>query len=428
MDRADRRASQVADYWATYRCAIASNPFYHAKFLAAGCLDRPIRTWADYRSLPFTTKSELVEDQTAHPPYGTNRGVPLASFCRIHQTSGTSTGRPLRWLDTATSWSWVVERWYDGLAGLVRVRPDDRVFFPFSFGPFLGFWAGFEAITRNGIMALPGGGMPSSARLKYLLEHRATVVCCTPTYALHLAETAAAEQINLANSPVRALVVAGEPGGAVPAIRERIEAAWGARVFDHYGLSEVGPVAFECPDAPRQLRVLEQQFIVEVLEPGQDREVSEGETGEVVITNLGRSDCPVIRYRTGDLVVPALRNGELFFNGGVIGRVDDMIHVRGNNLYPTAIEAVVMRFPEVAEYRIVIDQTGPLTDLRIEIEPTNRANGELVCKTLSQVIRDELLFRAAVVAVPPGSLPRFEMKARRVVKIGSPNSTPKSSH
>jgi phenylacetate-CoA ligase len=415
-DRADRRATQVADFHNTLAWADGHNPFYTAKFAAAGCAGRPVRTWDDYRRLPFTTKDELIADQAAHPPYGTNLSFPLADYRRVHQTSGTSTGRPLRWLDTPRCWEWVVDGWWQGLTGCAGLRDDDRVFFPFSFGPFLGFWAGFEAVVNHGVMALPGGGMPTTARVKYLLEHRATVVCCTPTYALHLAEVAAAEGTDLAGSNVRVVVVAGEPGGSIRPTRERIEAAFGAGVCDHYGLSEVGPVAFEPDESPGLLRVLENAFIVEVLEPDGDREVSDGEVGEVVVTNLGRYASPVIRYRTGDLVRVAYRDGDLFFDGGVLGRADDMIHVRGNNLYPSAVEAVVRRFPEVAEFRLVVDDSGPLADLRIEVEPLPAADGHRLCEAIGRAVRDELLFRTAVVPVPAGSLPRFEMKARRLVR------------
>jgi phenylacetate-CoA ligase len=392
-------------------------PFYARKFAAAGVDPTAVHTWDDYRRLPFTTKSELVADQAEHPPYGTNGFDDRYSYTRLHQSSGTSTGRPLRWRDTSWSWDWVVIAWENGLrrAGILADAAD-RVFFPFSFGPFLGFWAAFEAVQRVHCLALSGGGMPTTARLRFLREHRATVVCCTPTYALHMAETAAAEGVDLARSGVTKVIVAGEPGGSIPATRERIEAAWGARVFDHYGLSEVGPVAFEPHDRPGQMWVNEDAFLVEVLDPAGDREVSDGEVGEVVVTNLGRGASPVIRYRTGDLVRPARREGRLYFDAGVIGRADDMIHVRGNNLYPSAIEAVVRRFPEVAEFRLVVDESGPLADLRIEVEPQPTADGHRVCEAIGRAVRDELLFRTAVVPVPSGSLPRFEMKARRLVR------------
>jgi phenylacetate-CoA ligase len=256
--------------------------------------------------------------------------------------------------------------------------------------------------------------MTSTARLRFLLEHSATVVFATPTYALHLAELAAKEKIDLARSPVRAVVVAGEPGGSIPATRERIESVWGARVFDHYGMTEIGPVAVEALDAPRNLILLGSEYISEVLVPGEDREAAAGEFGELVITNLGRTASPLLRYRTGDLVkvseVPSKPTWRQL-EGGIVGRADDMLHVRGNNLYPAAIEAIVRKFPEVAEYRLVVDHTGPLPDLGIEVE----SDAVGIAEAVSRAVRDELLFRVAVTAVAAGTLPRFELKAKRVV-------------
>jgi phenylacetate-CoA ligase len=384
---------------------VTRNRFYARKL--AGC------DLSKFDRLPFTNKAELAADQVEHPLYGSNLTYPQDRYCRLHQTSGTSSGHPLRWLDTPDSWEWLLQCWRDSFP-YMGLRSDDVFFFPFSFGPFLGFWSAFEAASRAGYLVLPGGGLTSTARLRFLLEHRATVVCCTPTYALHLAELAAQEGIDLAGSPVRMLIVAGEPGGSIPATRARIESVWGARVFDHYGMTEVGPVAVETVETPRSLLVMETQYIAEVLEPMSPRPVADGETGELVLTNLGRTGSPLIRYRTGD-VVKARRhtNGMLLLEGGILGRTDDMIHVRGNNLYPAAIEAVVRQFPEVAEFRLIVDRSGPLTDLSVEIELGKESPG--VADAVARAIRDELLFRVPVTAVPAGTLPRYEMKARRVM-------------
>jgi phenylacetate-CoA ligase len=300
---------------------------------------------------------------------------------------------------------------------IVGLTNADRLFFPFSFGPFLGFWTAFEAAARQGRLCLPGGGMSSVARLRFLLDHEVTVVLCTPTYALHLAETAATEGIDLAASAVRAVIVAGEPGGGIPATRSRIETAWGARLFDHCGMTEIGPAGIECPNNPAGVHLLESEYLAEVIDPPTGRAVPPGDLGELVLTNFGRSGSPLLRYRTGDLVRVDPRPcpcGRTFvrLEGGIRGRTDDMIHLRGNNLHPSALEAVIRRFPEVAEYRVEVDQSGPLANLRVEVEA---ANAE-VAERIGRAIRDEFLFRAEVVAVPPGSLPRFEMKARRVVR------------
>jgi phenylacetate-CoA ligase len=384
---------------------MSGNRFYARKF--AGCDLNSLNT------LPFTSKAELIADQVEHPPYGSNLTYPLDRYCRMHQTSGTSSGRALRWLDTPQSWEWLLGCWTDIFAHL-DLHAGDRFFFPFSFGPFLGFWTAFEAASRAGYLVLPGGGLTSTARLRFLLDHEATIVCCTPTYALHLAELAAAEKINLADSSVRMLIVAGEPGGSIPATRARIESVWGARVIDHYGMTEVGPVAVETVKAPANLIVLENRYIAEIVQPGSAVPAAEGEVAELVLTNLGRTGSPLIRYQTGDLVKARRGPGGMVLEGGILGRTDDMIHVRGNNLYPAAIEAVVRRFPEVAEFQIVVDRSGPLADLRLEIEPVSATPG--LEEAVARAIRDELLFRVPVTTVACGSLPRYEMKARRVVE------------
>jgi len=328
---------------------------------------------------------------------------------------------PLRWLDTPESWQWVLECWQN-IYEIVGLKAGDRLFFPFSFGPFLGFWGAFESASQLGFMCLPAGGMTSTARLRCLLDNDITVVLCTPTYALHLAETAREQLIDLSVSPVRALIVAGEPGGSIPATRQRIEAGWGARVFDHAGMTEIGPASVECTANPAGLHLLESEFIAEVLDPATLTPVSPGSVGELVLTNLGRLGSPLLRYRTGDLVRldsepcpcgrPFLR-----FSGGILGRTDDMIHLRGNNFYPSALENVIRRFTEVVEFRITVDQTEDLPVLRIELEADPGCSSLDLAQRLSQTIRDELLFRAQVKTVTPGSLPRFEMKANRLVRI-----------
>ena len=411
------RASQLAKLQLLMRAVSNSDGFYPNKYRAADCDPLAVTTPAEFAKLPLTTKAELAADQVNHPPYGTNLLQPQSEYCRVHQTSGTTTGRPLRWLDTAASWNWLLDCWWDGFHDCMGLTPDDRVFFPFSFGPFLGFWAAFEAVTRAGHFAISGGGMPTTTRLRTILEHRATVVCCTPTYALHLAEVAEAEKIDLHQSGVRAVVVAGEPGGSIPTTRERIAGVWGARVYDHYGLTEVGPVAFETTERPNEMRLLESKFLVEVLDPVSGLP---SESGELVLTNLGRLGSPLIRYRTGDLVTLSPDRdgaGNCYLVGGILSRADDMIHLRGNNLYPSAIEAVIRRFREVVEFRIVVDQSEALADLKIEIEPADNSNGVNLAESVSRAIRDDLLFRAEVVAVAPGTLPRFELKSQRVVRL-----------
>jgi phenylacetate-CoA ligase len=421
LDRPALEALQARRLAALIDGLLPANRFYARKFADAGLTPVEIRAPADLARLPFTTKDELAADQAAHPPYGTALSRPLTAYSRLHQTSGTSTGRPLRWLDTPEGWDALLGCWAK-IYRMVGLVPGERVFFPFSFGPFLGFWTAFEAAQRAGFLVLPGGGMTTTARLRFLLDHAATAVCCTPTYALHLAETAQREGLDLAASAVRTLIVAGEPGGGIPATRDRIEAAWGARLFDHYGLTEIGPVAVECADARGGLTLLETDYVAEVVDPATGEPVPAGTAGELVLTTLGRTGSPLLRYRTGDVVRAAASPGRralLWLEGGVRGRADDMIHVRGNNLYPSALEAVVRRVAGVAEYRVTLRQDGPLTAVRIEVEPDaalNPATATGLAARIDRAVRDELLFRAEVETVAPGTLPRFEMKAKRVVK------------
>ena len=404
----------------------ASNTFYRRKLSGAGGEGTPAASLdAVLSGLPFTTKAELQEDQERHPPFGTNLTQPLERYSRVHQTSG-STASPLRWLDTPSSWDRLVDAWGEVYRG-AGVVPADRVFFAFSFGPFIGFWAGFESAARLGSLAIPGGGLTTAARLSAILDMGATVVVATPTYALHMAEAARAGGIDLAKSPVRALIVAGEPGGSVPATKARIEAAWGARCFDHCGMTEVGPFGFECMEAPGGLHALESEFIVEVVDPATGKRASSagGEAraeGELVITNLCRAASPVIRYRTGDLVRWSTRPcpcGRPWgrFEGGILTRIDDMLFIRGNNLYPSAVEAIIRSFPDVGEYQAKATRKGEMTSLEIQIEPgPGVLGGEALGDRVSAAVERAFLFRAAVKVVPPGSLPRYEMKGKRFTK------------
>jgi phenylacetate-CoA ligase len=398
---------------------LGRNAFYSRKLEAAGVRTASLRLPQDLERLPLTTKDELVADQAAHPPWGTALTEPLPSYTRYCQTSST-TGQPLRWIDTNESWQWLLDCW-KAVYRAARVGPGDRVFFPFSFGPFLGFWAAFDAGPQIGAHCVPGGGLSSALRLSLIETLGATVVCCTPTYALHLAEVAAAEGRALRESAVRVVIVAGEPGGSIPATRERIEREWGARVIDHHGLTEVGPVSFECWEAPGFLHLNESRFLCEVLDPATLEPVPDGCRGELVVTSLGRSASPVLRYRTRDLVVrrsspcPCGRTWARL-DGGILGRDDDMVTVRGVSVYPGAIEAVLRTFPDVVEFRSTVSRAGGMRTLSVEIEPLpGVADGSALAAAVSRRLREALGLSVPVTRVEPQGLPRFEMKARRFV-------------
>ena len=410
-----RRLSELLD------SVLATNAFIRQKYdgLRFDAMVDPLDR------LPLTTRAEIQQDQIDHPPYGSNLTLDIARYTRHHQTSG-SMGVPLRWLDTPESWDWWKRCWaiIFAAAGLTR---EDRVFIPFSFGPFIGFWGAFESAVALGNFCLPAGGMTTTARIRYMLDHAASFVCCTPTYALHMAEVAEAEDIDLTASPVRGLIVAGEPGGNIPSTRAQIEARWGARVFDHCGMTEIGPWGFECVEAPGGIHVMESEFIAEVIDPTSEEPVPEGDCGELVLTNLGRVGSPLIRYRTGDqicLTHGRCRCGRWFARaeGGILGRLDDMILVRGNNVFPSVVEGVIREFDEVAEFRLEVISRGALTQLRIVLEPkaggSSESSGRLADR-VRDTVRDRLHFAPETIVVKPGTLPRFELKAKRLVRLGN---------
>ncbi len=412
----------------------AGNRFYAPRLERAG-LSGELRSLDDFfRKMPFTRKDEIAADQQAHPPYGTNLTSPLGAYNRFTQTSATS-GAPLRWLDTPQSWQWMLDNWKQVLAA-AEVAPGDALYFAFSFGPFLGFWTAFEAACQMGCRCLPGGGLSSLARLQAIRDNAVDVLCCTPTYAAHLGQVAAQERIDLAALAVRTIVVAGEPGGSVPAVREQIETAWPrATVFDHHGMTEVGPATYQCPGRPCTLMVIESSYIAEIVDPLGGKPVARGEVGELVLTTLGRVGSPLLRYRTGDLVQEnldiALREGrqEMALRGGILGRADVMVLVRGVNLYPAAVEYLMLSLPEVAVYQVEVDARGPMVELHLRVEPAeagvaggapstlgpDRDDAELAARVQSQ-FRAAFNLRVPVTVCPPGALPRGEMKSRRWIR------------
>jgi phenylacetate-CoA ligase len=388
------------------------NAFYHSKLEQADGT-HGFQSLADFSvRMPFTTKEELARDQVEHAPYGSTLTYPKEKYTRYHQTSGTH-GRPLVWLDTAESWQWLLENWKViwRHAGAVA---GDSAFFAFSFGPFIGFWSAFDSAQQIGLRTIPAGGMSSSERLRFILARTPRLLCCTPTYALRLADVARQENIDLRDSGVEVVMVAGEPGGSVPEIRARIEQSWpGAVVVDHHGMTEVGPVSYGCAEQPTLLRMMHQRYFCEILKPGTNEPVAPGASGELVLTTLGREACPLLRYRTGDLVRPIEiqrdHGTEIALAGGILGRVDDMVIVRGVNLYPAAVDAAVRAFGGIREYQVEIDRRQTLPEVRLRFE----APDPIQAADLAAHLRATFQIRIDVEKVAANTLPTFEFKARR---------------
>jgi phenylacetate-CoA ligase len=410
-DRLSIEAHQLARLQEGLRRVLPANQFYRQKLSQENEIIS-IERLADLARLPFTTKRELVSDQEKHPLFGTNLTYPLSEYVRFHQTSGTA-GRPLKILDTQESWDWWAECW-TSVYRAAGVSRNDIVFLAFGFGPFIGFWSAYEGAKRLGALTVPGGSMDSLQRLRAMQEIGATVLVCTPSYALRLAEVAQEHGIDLRELSVRVTIHAGEPGASIPATRERIEQAWGARTYDHAGMTEMGAYGFACAEQ-QGIHVNEGEFIAEILDPATDQPVQEGQAGELILTNLGRWGSPAIRYRTGDLVrhggyTCACGRSFLMLPGGVLGRADDMLIVRGVNVYPSALANILHRFPEVTEYRVIVTKNGPLDEIALQVEcPT------ALISTIQEEMRVALNLRVPIEPVELGTLPRFELKAKRVV-------------
>ncbi len=408
LDAAALEAHQLARLNALLDAMLPSNEFYSRKFAE---LSRPLRSLEQLAELPFTYKAELLDSHQ-----GDRCSIltfPPQQYVRYHQTSGTR-GRPLVVLDTVEDWQWWLECW-QYMLDAAHIERGDRVMMAFSFGPFVGFWSAFDAVIDRGAMAIPSGGLNTRSRLQMIQDSRATAVFCTPSYALHLAEVAAAHQIDVAALGVGKLVLSGEPGGSVHATRERIERAWNATAFDHSGASEVGPWGYSDHER-RGLHVIESEFIAEFLSVETGKLAGEGELAELVLTNLGRPGMPVIRYRTGDLVRPTWpREGPSRFvllAGGILGRNDDMLIVRGVNVFPSAVEHILRSFPEVLEYRMTAFKSGEMDQIKIEIE--DRLNEPA---RVAEELQLRLSLKVDVTCAPLGSLPRFEGKGKRFVDL-----------
>ena len=415
MPREQLRKFQQRRFRKMLQQVLDSNPFYRQKLKAAG-IHKPLPPSRLFK-IPFTTKAEMVADQAAHPPFGTNLTFPLEAYTRLHQTSGT-TGVPMRWLDTPEGYQSFVNQWKFVLCG-AGVQSGDRIFVAFSFGPFLGFWGGFEAAQQLGCLAITGGGQTTEQRVAAIRDNHPTVLLSTPTYALRLAEVARNMGIDSSNLGIRITIHAGEPGAGIPSTRRRIEQLWGAKAYDHCGLTEIGGTGYECQ---HQLgpHINESEFILEVIDPETGEPVADGQRGEVVLTNLGRVGSPLIRYRTGDLVDVTRQRcvcGRTFalFQGGILGRSDDMITVRGINIFPSAIENILRIFPEVVEFQgeVLRDREMDELLLRLETDNLQEDQQQSLGNRIVSEMQMRLNLRPRLQFMPPGSLPRAEMKSRR---------------
>ncbi|MBI4320285.1 MAG: phenylacetate--CoA ligase family protein [Chloroflexi bacterium] len=407
--------------------ALERSPFWQRKLGAAGVKAEDIRTLEDIQIIPFVTKNEILDSQEEHPLYGDIFTGPCSELgIAFHQTSGTSGRTPLRVFETARGWNWGADTWANGLYAF-GVRRQDNVYFAFGYGPFQGFWGTHYGIQKIGAMTIPGGAQTSESRVRQIVELGATVVVATPSYAIRLSQIAAEMGINLAtDSKVEILVMAGEPGANVPATKAMIEKAWGAHAGDFAGMTESsGLTTFECSEKPGGMHINDANFIEEVVDPVTGKWVEYGQRGERISTSFGKGVIPLLRYRSGDLVekIPGScctcgRTWDIY-NGGIIGRVDDMKLIRGTNVFPSAIEGVVRKHDEIREFQIVLHKVNFIDEVTVRLEAKPKvATGEW--PALGQVIGKELAeahegLRFNIEMVTPGELPTFELKSKRLV-------------
>jgi phenylacetate-CoA ligase len=394
---------QIARFNEQLAAILPANEFYRRKF--AG-LPHTIQTLDDLQQFPLTTKEELIDSQRELGLSG-HHTYPRSSYCRVHRTSGTR-GAPLLVMDCQADWEWWAATWQHVLAA-GGIGAGDRVFMAFSFGPFVGFWSAYEACSRRGAMIIPGGGLSSLGRLEFMRQVSPTVIACTPTYALQLAEVAARSGHDLREFGVRRILVAGEPGGSVPPVRQRIENAWNAAVIDHCGATEIGPWGMGWPGGIG-LHIIETSFIAEFLPP--TNPAARDDLRELVLTSLGRLGAPVIRYRTGDLVravrPPSGPCRFLWLPEGIVGRADDMVIIRGVNVFPSSIDALVRAETATDEYRVLVSRRGELDELSVEVEASQE-----VAARIARRCELQLGLRIAVAPVAAESLPRSDGKSRR---------------
>lgn len=413
VDSLKRQLDYVNNHSAHYRKVFADIGFDPQEF----------KSFDDLRRLPFTHKADYIQGLAAKPPFGTLAAVEPGEAVRVHFSSGT-TARPAPVL-----WSkHDLERWADLYARSLYaqgLRRGDIFQCMFSYAWFVGGLGATMAAQHLGALVIPASSGDTDRQIDTIFEYGSDCVIGTPSFMAHMAEAAHARGLDLAESKVRMVCVGGEPGASLPGTRARIESQWGAKMFDCYGALECQPIGW---DTAAQLGpTLAEDFIyVEVLDPETHEPVVDGERGVLVLTHLDKQACPLVRWWTGDIVVrdsSIAPDGRTHARlpGGVLGRADDMLVVRGVNLFPSAVEDIVRTFPDTSnEYVLVLDdsvkdpKTGFLTGVKLRVEPTATATSDLG-ERLSQRLREKLQVRFHVEVVPPGSLPKSQHKAKRVI-------------
>jgi phenylacetate-CoA ligase len=416
------RALQAERLVNMVRYVCARTPFWRRKFDEAGLDPLQIHGLEDLRRIPFCTKEELQADQLAHPPFGSYVGCDRRALVRFMTTSGT-TGRPLRRVFSSRDWGYVLDR----LQRNSPVGPGDVVV---TLGPvdgLLGPMASAESHARAGALVILAGLYDSATKLRLIDEVRPVSVSGAASYLLHLIDVARREGIDLPSLGIRTVISAGEPGAAVPSTRQRLSEGWGAFVRDGYGMTELFPLGSGCRHSTA-LHIASDLVIAEIVNPDTGEPVPHGTPGEVVYTNIVGDTQPLLRYRTRDIArlseeAPCVCGftGTRLANA-IEGRIDDMLWVRGVNVFPSAVESVVRGFVELGdEYEIVLEEHDALPKLcvRVELTPGTEADTALTDR-IERALTASIRVSADLELLPFGTLARSDgrTKRRRVVRGG----------
>jgi phenylacetate-CoA ligase len=415
------RELQLKKFKRIFQWAYERSKFHRALYDRARIRPEDIRTYEDIRHVPKVEKSMMRGIQGKDPfPYGDALCVPLEEVTEFRQTSGT-TGQPVYQPDTWQDWEWWSECW-SYILWSQGYRPSDRVFIPFGYNIFVAFWAGHYAAEKIGCEVIPGGVLDTKARILKIQELRATAMMATPTYVLGMAETARKMGIEPEKLTIDKITCAGECGASIPSTKQRMEQAWGARVYDHAGATEIGAWSYECSEQPGGLHVNEGLFLVEI----EDIETGEiiwepGRRGKMVITAFDRQAQPCVRFDSKDVIewspdpCPCGRTYRVI-KGGLVGRADDITKVKGVLLSPSAIEEVVRGIPGLGdEFEVIVDKTGDVDEitLRVEVKPEAREESRRIESQLIDQLRLKTNLRYNLEFHTFGSLPRYEVKSKR---------------
>jgi len=422
---------QLEKFQYLVKFAYENSPFYRKKWEESGIKPSDVKTLEDVAKLPVLTKEDFQRDQMENPPYGTAVTSPANTQAQYYQTSGT-TGRPRLWSDIKQDLENAIEATIRAYYAQ-GIRPGWRAFWAFGFPPFMGFWHMFYASQAMGCQNVPKGPVPTVAWLKLiqnLAGNAPSFLCCTPTYGIRQLEVAREAGINPKDLKINTIIVAGEPGYNVPATNKMLSEGWGAKIHDQAGSTEHGgPVLFSCDFLASQGKgdehITADYWLLEVLDPKTMEPVEPDSSGYkkgiACVTALSRFGFPAIRLLLGDYV--EIMEGERcgcgrnlpIARGGLIARADDMIIVKGVNIYPSLIENTVRSIAELnPEYRLQKTLTGATVIVEAS-ESVSELEYENIAKKLQQAIKEKTTVRLDVKVEKPGTLPREEAKTKRVI-------------